>query len=86
MKPHHFRSHEWSQSVTEKKLIDELRYFQTAKDGPGFSLLDAYYPNGWTENAIRFFLELNCDLYPESLPQEHHVRCIVTLISRGKVR
>lgn len=82
--PHRFHSHEWA--VTEETVLDLLKRFQTVNDESLSTPLSGHYPNGWSEEAVRFFLELHPWLYRGPQPQEHHVRFIVTTIRQGDLK
>jgi hypothetical protein len=85
-KPRDLTKRHLDYTITKEQLIQELRSFQRIQRKLGISLLCTYFPNGWSDDAIRFFLELHPWLYPGSLPQEHHIRCIATIIQRGELR
>ena len=73
LSPHRFKPIEWL--VSKQLLISCLKKYWNEFDRPG----------EWTDSAIWHFLELYNWLYGEEKPQQHHFRCVLTLIREGEI-
>ena len=62
---HSFKPHEWPSWVTKRVLV---------------GLIERYQREFGDLKNIKHFFEIFNELYWQDIPQEHHIRCIATIL------
>jgi hypothetical protein len=69
---HGFKRHEWLYCDSRQELVDLLRTYR-----------HDFHITRWSVSTIRHFLSVYWHLYASEHPQEHHIRCIATIIEEA---
>ena len=84
--PHRFKCHEWMQYIVRWTNQGQPVFDCAFRRQDIVSMIQRYrneFGPITTKDEILHMLEIHTHLYPNSTPQEHHIRAVATILKGG---